>query len=122
MTLEKFINLHKIYSNGKLTNEQSSSKEYDEYIDAIDNIKECSDYYILDKLNRKGFKDIEKHCCLVMSFHLSTALDNKDGEHDVDVIVVYSKKLNEYGIPIHDGGTSRVSIGYCPWCGKKLPK
>lgn len=25
-----------------------------------------------------------------------------------------------YGIPVHDGGTSFVSIQFCPWCGADL--
>src|SRR5262245_23164259 len=37
-------------------------------------------------------------------------------------IVTYNKKHNEYGIIIHDGGTSYVLILYCPWCGTKLPE
>ena len=27
----------------------------------------------------------------------------------------------EYGIIVHDGGSSIVRIAYCPWCGSKLP-
>ena len=26
-----------------------------------------------------------------------------------------------YGLIIHDGGTSAVTIQFCPWCGSKLP-
>jgi hypothetical protein len=36
--------------------------------------------------------------------------------------MLYFNKFDEYGIPIHDGGTSCIIIKYCPWCGKKLPK
>ena len=25
-----------------------------------------------------------------------------------------------YGIIVHDGGESYITINYCPWCGKKL--
>lgn len=35
-----------------------------------------------------------------------------------DVIIV--KTSLGYGIPIHDGGASFISINYCPWCGIKL--
>jgi Domain of unknown function (DUF6980) len=27
----------------------------------------------------------------------------------------------EYGIIIHDGGSSHIVINYCPWCGARLP-
>jgi hypothetical protein len=27
-----------------------------------------------------------------------------------------------YGLIIHDGGSGIIEIGFCPWCGSKLPK
>jgi len=38
-----------------------------------------------------------------------------------DEIVTYVPKFREYGIPVHDGGSSKVVISFCPWCGKQLP-
>jgi hypothetical protein len=38
-----------------------------------------------------------------------------------DALVSYSAKFDEYGIIIHDGGSSVCHISYCPWCGTKLP-
>jgi hypothetical protein len=38
-----------------------------------------------------------------------------------DVLVAYIPKFDEYGIPVHDGGTSMVEIAFCPWCGTRLP-
>ena len=40
---------------------------------------------------------------------------------DENVAVVYRPKFREHGILYLDGGTSKQSIYYCPWCGKKLP-
>lgn len=37
-----------------------------------------------------------------------------------DHIVFYDVKARTYGIIIHDGGSSFVTIAYCPWCGTKL--
>jgi hypothetical protein len=39
-----------------------------------------------------------------------------------DALVVYNEILDEYGIPVHDGGASYVLITHCPWCGKSLPE
>jgi hypothetical protein len=25
-----------------------------------------------------------------------------------------------FGIPVHDGGTSAISVNHCPWCGAAL--
>ena len=42
--------------------------------------------------------------------------------HDCpDCLIDYSPKLREFGILIHDGGASKASISFCPWCGSALP-
>jgi hypothetical protein len=38
-----------------------------------------------------------------------------------DALIIYSDKLREYGLLIHDGGSSSLAINFCPWCGAKLP-
>ncbi|MEV8514740.1 hypothetical protein [Dactylosporangium sp. NPDC051484] len=48
--------------------------------------------------------------------------DYDDPWDDPDVVVVYTPKFDEYGLPIRDGGTSMVVIGFCPWCGGRLPQ
>lgn len=48
--------------------------------------------------------------------------EDADPWDDPDVVVVYTAKFDEYGLPVKDGGTSMVVIGYCPWCGARLPQ
>ncbi len=38
-----------------------------------------------------------------------------------DNLICYSDSFDEFGIIIHDGGTSYIRILFCPFCGKKLP-
>lgn len=38
-----------------------------------------------------------------------------------DHLISYSSEFDEYGIIIHDGGSSTIEISFCPWCGSKLP-
>jgi hypothetical protein len=38
-----------------------------------------------------------------------------------DELMSYSRLFNEYGITVHDGGSSQVRIRSCPWCGTALP-
>jgi hypothetical protein len=38
-----------------------------------------------------------------------------------DNVIFYSDKFDEYGIIIHDGGASSITIAFCPWCGSRLP-
>lgn len=39
-----------------------------------------------------------------------------------DALLHHDDRDGEYGIIIHDGGSSVITIHYCPWCGSKLPK
>ena len=55
---------------------------------------------------------MKKHCCKSTEYYLANE----------DKIVHYWNKYGEYGIPVHDGGTSMIAIEYCPWCGEKLPQ
>lgn len=38
-----------------------------------------------------------------------------------DHLFIYNKIYDEYGVIIHDGGSSYIAINYCPFCGAKLP-
>jgi len=38
-----------------------------------------------------------------------------------DSLIHFSRKFREYGLIIHDGGTSSVSIQFCPFCDTELP-
>jgi hypothetical protein len=38
-----------------------------------------------------------------------------------DTLLDYSPKLREYGLIVHDGGSSIREISFCPWCGARLP-
>ena len=39
-----------------------------------------------------------------------------------DAVVIYWARYDEYGLPIRDGGTSAITIAFCPWCGCVLPE
>ena len=45
---------------------------------------------------------------------------HKDIYECPDVLISYSEYNDEYGIIVHDGGSSSIAINYCPWCGSKL--
>ncbi|MGN9756752.1 DUF6980 family protein [Streptomyces sp. SD31] len=38
-----------------------------------------------------------------------------------DALVGFSARFQEYGLILHDGGTSSITIDFCPWCGRRLP-
>ena len=62
------------------------------------------------------------HCCARMEKELALQIETGTKRFaDPDALVWYSEKFDEYGIIVHDGGSSTVEILFCPWCGTKLP-
>lgn len=41
---------------------------------------------------------------------------------DDETAIFYSPKFREFGISVLDGGSSSITIAYCPWCGTRLPE
>lgn len=64
------------------------------------------------------------HCCDDMT----AAIANDCTQHAddpfacADMLIAYSPVFGEYGLIVHDGGASTVTIRHCPWCGAKLPE
>jgi hypothetical protein len=50
-----------------------------------------------------------KNCCEQMSKNIEIKT------------LEFNSKYREWGINISDGGSSKMLIEYCPWCGKMLP-
>ncbi len=64
-----------------------------------------------------------KHCCARMSEMVAYTCKQHPNRFDCpDCLVDYVPTFDEYGILVHDGGASEVSIAYCPWCGARLAK
>jgi hypothetical protein len=63
----------------------------------------------------------KKHCCEQMEDRLkSDCPQHKNVFECPDTLVYYSAPSDEYGLIVHDGGSSYVVIEYCPWCGAKI--
>jgi hypothetical protein len=45
---------------------------------------------------------------------------HRDAFECPDALVDFSERDDSYGLIIHDGGSSVISIAFCPWCGTKL--
>jgi len=57
-----------------------------------------------------------------MSRAVSSSCSKHENRFDCpDALVNYLPKFDEYGIIVHDGGTAVSGIGFCPWCGTRLP-
>ncbi|MFB7455394.1 MULTISPECIES: DUF6980 family protein [unclassified Streptomyces] len=66
---------------------------------------------------------MSNHCCEAMSSHVNMRCDVHDDPYACpDVLIDYSAECQSYGLIIHDGGTSSITIDFCPWCGRHLAK
>jgi hypothetical protein len=64
----------------------------------------------------------KEQCCGVMEAEIERKCEEHPDAFDCpEHIVYYSAQFGEYGILVHDGGSSYSVINYCPWCGTKLP-
>jgi hypothetical protein len=66
---------------------------------------------------------VRRHCCGRMEEGLKFDCSrHADVFGRADSLVYYSARSGEYGLIVHDGGTSYIVISYCQWCGAKLPE
>lgn len=119
MVLRQFKALYKKFSSGKLDNSICETKEYSEFIDAINDDEKISDWYLSQQIKKSKVK-VGRHCCTKMTYYLT--FDKKTKDINPDAVIRFNKKAKDYGIPIHDGGLSFIEIEYCPWCGTQLTK
>jgi hypothetical protein len=64
-----------------------------------------------------------RHCCKMMTDLVNHKCDQHPDLFDCpDNLIFFSPASKRYGIIVHDGGSSSITIRYCPWCGAKLPE
>lgn len=64
---------------------------------------------------------MKKHCCEDMTYHANFKCDIHENPFECpDKIIISDEKHNDYGLIIHDGGSSSIGIAFCPWCGSTL--
>ena len=60
-------------------------------------------------------------CCHDMASALAFSCAQHDNPFECpDGLIVYNEQVGVYGIPVHDGGWSYVTVSFCPWCGQRL--
>ena len=61
-------------------------------------------------------------CCAEMTAALlNTCAEHPDPFDCADMVLCHSPMLAEYGLIIHDGGASYLTVDFCPFCGTRLP-
>jgi hypothetical protein len=77
---------------------------------------------IKERLNKAYREECEMYCCEEMNKQVNHKCGTHKNDYDCpDKLISYNQKFAEYGIIIHDGGSSVMHINYCPFCGVKLP-
>ncbi len=62
------------------------------------------------------------HCCSTMQAQVDfTCPEHAEPADCPDALILYVDRFREYGLRVHDGGSSSVDINFCPWCGARLP-
>jgi hypothetical protein len=67
-----------------------------------------------------------EHCCEDMAYHAEYGCPDTTKRHGGDPLdcpdrLAIRDEDGSYGLLIHDGGSSVISIAFCPWCGRALP-
>lgn len=66
---------------------------------------------------------MQTHCCEEMRTQVERVCDQHPDRFDCpDCLVTFLPQFREYGLLIHDGGSSFCRIWFCPWCGARLPE
>jgi hypothetical protein len=66
---------------------------------------------------------LKQHCCDEITKRINHKCEQHDDPFECpDNLIFYSLKFDEYGLIVHDGGSSYIMIEFCPWCGTKLPE
>ena len=61
------------------------------------------------------------HCCEMMRSNVEKTCDRHSDRYDCpDCLIDFWENDPAYGIMIHDGGRSMVTINFCPWCAAPL--
>jgi hypothetical protein len=120
MNFEDFKKLHSTFSKLGMTYQEMESLGYERYIDEMHSNIEFYRWTIKDKLEKQGF-EYESYCCLELAKRVFDSLDEQgEIKYDDPDVVINKWKDGTFGIPIHDGGTSIITIKFCPWCGSDL--
>lgn len=75
---------------------------------------------MMQEVGRRGFDPVTFPCVHIGYYSTLYCQQHTDPFDCPDVLVLYNPTDKRAALPIRDGGSSRVSISYCPWCGVEL--
>jgi hypothetical protein len=64
---------------------------------------------------------MKMYCCEDIEYHATLNCDIHENPFDCpDQLIYCDEKEKNFGLIIHDGGSSFIAIQFCPWCGSNL--
>lgn len=82
---------------------------------------QCGDWYQAEQVRDRD-ADPDRFPCVHLAYRLTFQCpQHADPWECPDYVIVYNDRFDEYGIPVRDGGPSKIAISFCPWCGLELP-
>ncbi|MFE8700810.1 DUF6980 family protein [Cytobacillus sp. FJAT-54145] len=64
---------------------------------------------------------MKQHCCEDMDYHANFKCHIRESPFECpDKVIIFDEVDKDYGLIIHDGGSSSIGIVFCPWCGAEL--
>jgi hypothetical protein len=89
-------------------------------IDHVDSCAACSEWYMRNEVEAAG-TDPDAHPCVHMAYHsLHQCLEHSDARDCPDTLIIHWE--GRYSLPVRNEGRSTIPIGFCPWCGVRLPR
>jgi len=118
MKVKKYLALNQKINSTLIQGKKANQKLLSQYEMAHEYYSEIQNWNQSRNENQLHL-DINSYCCLEMVYHLIEEKSNLVIE-EINYDSIITEKDKDFGIPIHDGGSSYIKIKYCPWCGKKL--
>ena len=96
--------------------------EHEEFTDHFHDCTSCGDWTLARRVEKRGV-DPADYPCVHIAYHVTEKLESSgvDAFNNPDVVICEFEDSGTFGIPIRDGGSSMITIQYCPWCGIQLP-
>lgn len=117
MDCTKFRSLFEVYDTGGAPGGVTSAA-FGEWCDHFHDCDACGDWALGERVKRWGH-DPSGYPCIHMAYRsLETCDQHPDRAECQDLFVEHAPRTNSYYLI---KGQVRLVIGFCPWCGVKLP-
>ena len=118
MNCSEYRQLYSRYTAYPLPRKVHETQEFDEWQDHSLDCRSCADWDYGKRVEATGHT-VGEYPCVHIAYQVTQQCETHPDPYDCpDVLIVEFE--GTYGIPIRDGGSSRVVISHCPWCGLEL--